>query len=62
MRKFQRWTTVPLWVQLLHWLMECLDYGVLSPLSSRLVWWRNSLLDHYCRCENCRKRKQAGAS
>jgi hypothetical protein len=51
---------VPPWVNLVYRLLEWLDYKILSPISSRLVWWRNGLLEHYCRCEKCLERKRTG--
>jgi hypothetical protein len=55
----KRWP-VPLWVEVVYRFMEWLDYKVLSPMSSRLVWRRNALLDKYCTCERCQERKRTG--
>ena len=48
---------VPLWVYVLYVFLEWLDYRVLAPLSSKILYWRVDLWDRYCACEKCRRRK-----
>lgn len=57
-REWLKYPYLPLWVRLVYVLLEVLDYKVLSPLSSRLMWGRNNLLDKYCRCKKCLERER----
>ncbi len=58
LRLTRKWTYVPLWVELIHLVMEGIDYKVLSPISSWLIYRRIALIDHYCQCEKCLERDQ----
>jgi len=51
-----RFEFVPWWVQVLHAIAEWIDNIVVSPISSKLTWYRVELIDKYCQCERCRKR------
>jgi len=58
----ERMFKCPLWVEIVYRALEWVDYKILSRASSRTVWWRNDLLDKYCRCSQCQERNRTGAA
>ena len=58
--KMRRFTGVPVWVNWVHYVMEFLDYKVVSPISSWLVYRRVELIDRNCTCSVCEGRYRKG--
>lgn len=46
---------VPTWVNLIYFILQFIDYKVLSKLSM-MTLWRNDLYDNHCTCPQCLKR------
>ncbi len=53
----RQWPDAPRWVNLVYLILELLDTGLTK--AQRVLYYRYRLLDRYCRCEWCRKRRGA---
>lgn len=54
----RKWPYAPLWINVTIAIMNWLDRKIFSAVSSWLMWREEALLDRFCKCETCLKRKE----
>jgi hypothetical protein len=47
---------VTLWVNVLHYILEVLDYNIICSISGWLSHTRITLIDQHCNCKQCKGR------
>ena len=55
-------TNLPRRISAIIWVMDLIDYKIVSPLSSWIMLKRNRLIDEHCRCARCLEREAKGIS